>query len=151
MAGPTPNGLPYPDGDSTPNVPFWIQDLAEAVDPFVGDTDWQVLELNSPYVRQGSVDVTYRRRGGLVFIRWGISPTGIPVGTTATLTIAEIPEGFRPGLTLYLPVVGNAGSVDIDKAAWIITTGGLLQFRPASTTASTYFLLPGTPSWPAEG
>lgn len=56
--GSTPNGLPYPDLGVAPDVPYWMQQLAEAVEARISDKVF-VKEYTTGVPVSGYVTVTH--------------------------------------------------------------------------------------------
>lgn len=93
----TPNGLPYPPGTGVPpDVPYWMQQLAEALDPSVADTNWQSLTWGSGWIDHAGRPPFVRRVGRLVMLR------GQGAGTTGT-PMVTLGVGYRPAASFIIP------------------------------------------------
>lgn len=123
--------LPYPDGGNPGNVPYYLQQLADAVDAALDDQDerldtveaaiadsgWIAPTLLNSWVNFGSTFDTaaYRKIGEVVYVR-GLIKSGT---TTSGTTIFTLPSGYRPSATRKAIVIVSGGSsvpLDIDSA-----------------------------------
>lgn len=88
----TPRGYPYPDGGVQPDVPYWLQQLAEAINDDVtalaADTGWVAPTFLGGW-SSPTYPVSYRRKGNEVWLRGQAQPG-------AGGDIFTLPEGFRP-------------------------------------------------------
>lgn len=125
MAETDNRGYPYPPGGVEPNVPYWLGELAEAVDADVAaltaDTGWIDLQLAPPFVTSG-FGARYRRKAGVVFLQAVTDPAAF--GASATL--ATLPEGFRP---VYLWSVQSTHSTGPREV--LVNPDGVISVAPA--------------------
>ena len=128
----TPNGIPYPAGSDTPDVPYWNQQLAEAVDPYIGDTGWQEIPLAAGIVA-GSRAPSYRRRGGVVYLQGYFEAANIPAATDTD--VGTLPAFMRPDSNLAFACASST-SDNAGHRLRIYSNGTLLLNPP--TTAGWY-------------
>ena len=99
---------------------------------------WQILTLASGIAHQGGDKMSYRREGGRVFFRWGISGTGIAANSNVDL--GSVVSSCRPPSSRYCPgVLGASGNV---SGGLVINAAGVVSFRNGATTSS-YYLFDG--------
>lgn len=109
----TPRGYPYPAPGTAPDVPYDMQQLAEAIDDDITDlfvdTGWIAPTLLNGWT-SSSYPVAYRRKGGNeVWLRGGASP-----GTGSDIFI--LPVGFRPAYRVTA-IVSTGTSESIKRLA----------------------------------
>lgn len=141
----TPNNLPYPDGNATPDVPYWLQQLAEALDAHVADTGWLDVAFKPGYESFNNTDfpVLVRQVGRVVYLRGLVKNTaGTDLGTAAT-TMFTIPEGLRPPYITYQRTIGSTAAHA--GARLTVLPSGEVSFQGAAA-GSTYWGCDAT--WP---
>ncbi|MGN7705042.1 hypothetical protein [Cellulosimicrobium sp. 22601] len=116
----TPNrGYTTPDPDDTPDVPFWVENLANGIDDDLGDAfgTSPVLASGTLALSSGSGACSWERVGRLVVVRFDNTRTvAVGVATIAT----GLPAAIRP-------VGGDAfggGWLDGNYAGTAIVTSG---------------------------
>jgi hypothetical protein len=86
---------PYPPGGVEPDVPYWMQQLAEAVDADIADltfdTDWIDLPITGAWVVSPG-GARYRRKSNVVYMQVQLNARTWPENTS----VAILPPGFRP-------------------------------------------------------
>lgn len=132
----TPGGIPYPADSDVPDVPYWMQQQAEAVDQFIGDTGWvdgtvTIAATTGSYIRA-------RRVGEQVEVIVNISGGAtIPTGNSA---IGNLPAGMAPSVTSRrLPAYLNAMT-----CMFYVSTGGEVGVTNDSGAARSSALGGGT-------
>lgn len=101
----TDNGLPYPTMVQAPDVPYWLQQLAEALDPHVADIPGAYLRADEAQ----NVD-----------------------NATVTTLVWDVTEHLRGGMTLGSSgvIVPRAGWYAVDASArWASNASGSRQLR----------------------
>lgn len=148
----TPRGYPYPTGGDTPDMGYWNQQLAEAVDADLTDT-WHSLTLTGDWVDQYSAVPQYTVRGGIVFLSAYLRPAteaALSALTTAGMTganiITSLPPQVRPRL-LDVPAVMPGFGTD-RWTALARTTGELIAHRYGPGAPRMNHTLPLHLSWP---
>lgn len=95
--------MPYPDESSDASLNVHIAALAGAIDsrigPYVLDTGWVDCPLRSGVSQQGGALPQVRRVGKIVYMRWGVSGSGM--SANAGKDVCTIPSGFRPPTWKY--------------------------------------------------
>lgn len=135
----TPGGIEYPDGTDVPDVPFWLQKMAEAVDVVAGDTGWIDVEFQTGYQSWTGEPVQVRRVGKTVQMRGLVRGTGtsapnLPAGNTFMFSV---PEGFAPASTIYTDVTGS--SISTSQGRLILSASGTASFSTRGTANSQYW------------
>jgi hypothetical protein len=132
----TPSGLPYPALTDTPDVPYWMQQLADAVEargvwqaytPTLAGTGWAL--------GNGTLTGRYCRAGKTVFARLRLTIGSTTTKGTGQLTLGT-PSVSKAGAYHTAPVVVH----DISPAGWSFGVGLLLEssatvacFQPAGS------------------
>lgn len=133
----TPNGLPYPPGDATPDVPYWQQQLAEALDSIAGDTGWVDITLRPGFAWQNGNPAQVRRIGSVVYARWGWASTNML--PSESNIVGDLPAGFYPAESVY--VMSSSSNAESPGVA-VFGTSGDIQIRTGQTLG-TYYLVSG--------
>lgn len=91
---------PFPAGNVTPNVPYWLQQIAVAVENDVADltfdTGWMDLPLAAGWAAT-EWGARYRRKSNVVYFQVSLRPRS----WTAGQIIATMPAGYRPIYRTY--------------------------------------------------
>lgn len=104
MPSTTDNSLPYPASTDSPDVPYHLQQLAEAIETMMSP-GWVSCTVNSPYGLSGTPAV--RRIGSRVYMRYGIDNTGLSASTNYT-SVITLPAGYAPDVNRYVLVASSA-------------------------------------------
>lgn len=152
MPSNTPNGLPYPVGtDRVADGDNAIRALAEAVDPFAGDTGWITVGSggSAPAYGAGMSDASpatdyrtrFRRVGKMVTV-------AVAVQRTNTLVIFTLPAGYRPSVPVFVAFgAGAALATMYPPMASILPTGVVGM---GSSTAASNAAFYGTITFPTD-
>lgn len=139
MAVTSNRGWPLPDGTSTPDVPYWMQQLGQAIDDDLADSGWVNISVAAGVAGQAGAPPQVRKIGDQVFARWGWANTGLTTANTETV-VGTVPSGFRPPRTCYLNIVGSTGN---QYAMCVVASGtGVVSMR-VGDAPSDYYLFPG--------
>lgn len=113
------------------------------------DSGWQTLAVNTGNGWTASV-TQYRKIGGIVYLEFTALRSGGAFGADTAVTMATLPEGYRPQFTLRVP--GLLGFDNPQPATCWITPPGLIQITntPSGTASGRYVVLPPI-SYPAGG
>jgi len=120
--------VPYPAPSDTPDVPYWLQKLAERVDALLGkDSGWTAgTGFNSG---SGWKETTsnYRLKNGLVTVHFRFERSGsdLVIGSNGNVgddNVSTVPVEARTGYTVPVAGVVNAKTASGDAAGsygWI--------------------------------
>lgn len=97
----TPNGLPYPDLNATPDVPYWLQQLADAVEARINKAI-RGTTFNSPSAGSAS---GYRT----ITHGWPFTPSGVVVTPQSGL---QFLTDTYTSTTFRLRILNSDGSVN---------------------------------------
>ncbi|TDE91591.1 hypothetical protein EXU48_15715 [Occultella glacieicola] len=128
----TPAGLPYPSGNDQPNVPYDVQQLAEALDPMVNDTGWVPIDVYAGYETKSGTPAV-RRIGPVVYARGVIGPTAGTMAASQTVYIGRVPVGFRVAESLWFAAGTTAGQ---PAATLVQLSDGQIQARTPNLAVS---------------
>lgn len=132
--------LRYPVSGDAPDVPLWLQRLAEDVDDNFTDTGWLDVTVLSGFAGINATEKPQVRRiGKLCKMRGGFSNTGMSINTTHTA--GELPAGFPPPPVVNTQAALNS-SVAPALAAGFVTALGEIQVRTSGTLGSYYKIDP---------
>lgn len=140
----TPNGIPYPLPTDVPDVPYWMQLLAERLDEIAGDSGWVTVTLNSGFTMNASFPMQVRRWAGRVYVRGGILQTGTVTGENA---IANLPSGFFPSRDAF---ASSWTSVAAASGQFRFNQDGTVSLRRDATSSSSFLVTDGTSWFPLE-
>lgn len=120
----TPNGVPYPSGNSIPDAAYWLQQLAEYVDATIAaDTGWQPVEFATGWSEfSSSHRVRVRRVGKICHMKGAVARASGGLLTA----VLQLPPGFGPGdgqEFIAAHVMSSGASYEI-----ISTAGGAVSF-----------------------
>lgn len=96
----TPNGLPYPDNAATPDVPYWLQQLADAVEARIRKPFYAALYNTSGSDVNGVRTVTHGA---------GFTPTSAVATSTGGHQVAIVAGSFTSS-TLQVQLLTAAGA-----------------------------------------
>lgn len=131
-------GLPYPPAVGVaPDVPYYLQQLAEAVEAVLSDdTGWMVIPIGAGFsALSASEPPQIRRRGDTVYFQGGWAPGGFTAN--ANHDVGTIPVGYRPTQNLIIPAGSSAGNVTSQA---FVRSDGQVQIRTGATVGSYYKL-----------
>lgn len=132
----TPNGLPYPPASVTPNVPYDLQRLADAIDPYVGVIPGAALRADEAQtIPNGTItalvfDVVEQLRGGMTLGPNGgvIVPRegwyGVDVGmrwqssASGSRQVRIINGGVQAAADVRIPNATGGYSHDLSRAVY---------------------------------
>lgn len=102
-------------------------------DSLVADSGWVNCVVRAPYAANGTPRV--RRIGKVCYLTDGWSNASITA--TVSLTIGDIPPGYRPANPIYHAAgTNNAATISM----WVIGIDGSIAIRTAATVSSYYRL-----------
>ena len=93
------------------------------------------ITINSPYAGSGSPYLVVI--GGVAHFLNGISNANITAATTIYGGVMQIPSGYWPGYTRYIPAGSSFGG---QTGTWVINTNGSIDLRTGSAVGSYYRL-----------
>ena len=139
MSPTTTNGLPYPlPSDPVAHGADDIRRLAEAIDPFSGDTGWitvPITDTTNFANFSAGVPIQVRRIGKLVEVR-GVIKLLTAGYVSNTRIFAMLPAGFAPSGQTY-PSVQQMSSIDRWYFSVAVNTGALQVDRLSGTPGGT--------------
>lgn len=133
------NEWPIPEGDDTPDVPYWLGQLGDAIDGTFDSTGWMDLVPASPFVAQAGLEsLQVRRRGIDIELRGGVTNSGmVASGSYFILGVGALPADCRP----TRPVVGTGGSSAAAATPQVhVLQDGSVQLRLSATLGAYYKL-----------
>lgn len=121
--------LPYPTAGDADNVPYDLQQLAEAIDATLGpeDTGWVTITTFSAGMTAGTPAPQVRVKNKTLYCRGAVNGT-TPAG--ATTPVCTFPAGFRPPVNRTLPLLATNSSATVGRT--LLTSAGLLSQNIAS-------------------
>jgi len=129
---------PYPPCNVTPNVPYWIQQLAVSIENDVSDltfdTGWLDLPVAAGWV-VGTSGARYRRKANVTYMQMHIDAK--TWGSDAL--VATLPTGFRPKYRVYLASSFGEKLTEIQ-----VNPDGRITAVKANTDASKGLVTSGT-------
>ena len=138
----TDNGLPYPTMVQTPDVPYWLEQLATTLDPLMVDTGLVQVPL-LPGLDTGA-QLCVRRRGYAVELATLGNIAGaagsIPTGLVEVVAPGGLPELFLPPEnrwgTAFLSgnTIGGAVARDDGSVAVVNNTGAARSIAQFTVT-----------------
>ena len=145
MGATTNYALPYPDNGDGVDVPYDVKQLADAVDVQLAatgtDTGWVNCTLKSGFAWSSGLPMQVRKIGQHVYARWGIAGTGLTAN--GAFIVANIPAGFRPAMSSYVPLGTNSAAT---YCSGYIAPSGDIEVRTGATVPG-YVMVSGL-SWP---
>lgn len=136
----TGNGLPYPVRVGVPpDVQKDIKDLADALDPYVGDTGWVALTVEAGWT--AAYPVSWRRIGKAIHLRGEV----FGGNTGSSNIIFTLPSGARPP-TRVAPTIGRYHGSTGAAATLAVGTDGACYIIPIAGT-----MPPGSPGLVLNG
>jgi hypothetical protein len=132
MTNTTNRGWAKPDGASTPDVPYWLGQLADNVDAALPDTGWvDVTTLVTPAAGFTTTLARARLLNGMLEVSWNGSTTAAITapssGDLPNTKVCTFPAPYRP--TLFARSIGTNASGPF--LAWVFTTAGTVEFVSA--------------------
>jgi len=139
-------GYPYPLPTADPDVPYWLQRLAEDVDTDVQDLLDNVLTVDySDGLANGTTSSRYTRQRigaeGTVtaHIVVALGSNTLPANTAANMLLvaACVPDGYRPAYTVGNSPAVISGAGRGDNVQYQVLTNGDLTLRSGAATFTT--------------
>jgi len=122
-----------------------VDDHASTIDPLSQhyDTGWQPIPPRAGYQTSGETP-QYRRIGEIVLVRGRVQPN--PAGNftaDATVIVADLPAGARPGALTMWPVAGSTAATSGGRF-WFATNGSINvnpDFAPSNVSIAASFAI----------
>lgn len=111
-----------------------------------GDSGWVNCSVRSGFAMQSGRPPQVRKIGNRIWIRWGISSTGIATASTA-YDVADAPVGYRPvDGTEYFNCISSSTASTGGGGRWEINTAGVIKLTAPSSLGS-YYLFESGAGW----